>query len=88
MNLSKTAEQIDNRKLSRLIIEHNKVNYDLIQINDFFKFYVGFNLISFFAFGITGVFILLLDIDWRFLELQMLIFDLFSKVLLCFQFSD
>lgn len=54
-----------NRRLSRLIVEHNRVHCDLMLINDFFKFYVGFNLIGFFAFGVIMMFIVLLDIEWR-----------------------
>ena len=61
----KTSKQIDNRKLCRLIIEHNRVHHDLILINDFFKYQVGFNLVFFFAFGVTLMFVVLLDIDWR-----------------------
>ena len=63
--LINTSELIDNRKLSRMIIEHNRVHYDLMLINDFFKSYVGFNLIIFFALGVTVIFGLLQNVDWR-----------------------
>lgn len=67
MSVSK-SKPIDNRKLSRLIIEHNIVHYDLIQINDFFKSFVGFNLISYFTVIVPTMFALLLDIDLRFVR--------------------
>ena len=59
------SECIDNRKLSKQIAGLNRVHYDLIQINDFFKSLVGFNLLGFSGFEIAVVFIFLLDIDWR-----------------------
>ena len=65
MSAVEDAEPIDNQRLARLISDYNKIQLDLILINDFFSFYLGFNLISFFAFGLTGVFAGLLDIDWR-----------------------
>ena len=61
------SERISNRKLSRLIIDYNQVHYELIQINDFFKYQLGFNLISVYAIGLTLAFVVLLDIDWRLL---------------------
>ena len=64
MYSKKILKRIDNRKLFRLVVEHNRIHRDLILINDFFKFYIGFNLVSFFAFGTTGVFVVLLDIGW------------------------
>ena len=56
---------VDNRKLSKQIADLNRVHYDLIQINDFFKYQVGFNLLGFSGFEIAVVFLVLLDIDWR-----------------------
>ena len=63
---SKASERTNNRKLARLVLEHHTVHHDLILINDFFKFYVGFNVISFFALEISLTFVFLLDIDWWF----------------------
>ena len=63
---SKVTERIHNQKIFKLIIEHKRVHHDLILISDFFKAYAGFNLISFFAFEILSVFVLLMDIDWKF----------------------
>ena len=71
MSLSKS---IDSRKLFEVLSESNKVHHDLILINNFFKNYVGFNLISFFLFGVMGAFIVLLDIDWRRVK-QFKVFD-------------
>ena len=62
---TKSVSRIDNRKLSRLVIEHNKVHHDLILINDFFKFYVGINLIAFMAMGTPVMFAVLLELDTR-----------------------
>ena len=62
---SKTFDKKQNRDLTRLVIKYNKVHYDLIQINDFFKPFVGYNMIYCFGFSITLVFVELLDIDWR-----------------------
>ena len=64
------SKSIDNRILSRLIIEHNRVHYDLIQINEFFKFNTGFNLISFYGVVVPATFAMLLDLDWRYVRKQ------------------
>lgn len=82
-----------NRKLTRLIFEHNRVHYDLIQINAMFKSYVGYNLIFFFLFGVQMSFVELLDIDWRLLSLfESLSWIFYPKDLLnvyfsCFRFK-
>ena len=68
MSTKKSSKPIDNRMLSKLIIEHNRIHYELIQINDFFKFQSGFNLISSFAVIVSVTFALLLDIDLRFVR--------------------
>ena len=65
MSSSRTVGRADNRKLSRLIAEHHQVHHDLMLINEMFKFQTGFNLIAFFAMGITATYLLLLEIDWR-----------------------
>ena len=62
--MSKSSKPVNNRKLTRLIIEHNQVHHDLILINEFFKNYEGFSLISFFFLEITLSFTIL-DTDWR-----------------------
>lgn len=65
MSLANKTESIDKRKLFKIIIAHNRVHHDLILINDFFKFFVGFNLVSFFGFGIATIFVVILDLNWR-----------------------
>lgn len=64
-SLTQSSKSINNRKLSRLIIEHNQVHHDLIRINEFFRNFVGFNVISSFGLSVTMSFIVLLDTDWR-----------------------
>lgn len=50
---------VDNRKLSVLIVEYNEVHYELIQLNEFFKYYAGFTLVGFFFFAILMTFVAL-----------------------------
>lgn len=51
------SKPIDNLKLYRLVGDYNQVQLDLIDINDFFKDFLGINLFHFFIFGITIIFI-------------------------------
>lgn len=59
------SRMIENWRLSRLVYAYNRTHHDLILINDFYKSYVGFNLIFFFSLGVNGVFIILMDLDLR-----------------------
>ena len=43
------AKLINNRSLSRLIIEHNKIHVELQEMNTFFSRFVGVNLVHLFA---------------------------------------
>ena len=61
--LNGCSDRVNNRMLSRLIIENNQVHHEMIFINEFFKSYCGFNLLSFMAIGTSVVFNLLLDIN-------------------------
>ena len=73
MGFLEMTERARNRKLSTLLVNHNRVHHDLILINELFKFYVGLNLLSYFAFGIVIMFVVLLDIDWRSLYFRNLV---------------
>lgn len=44
---------IDNRKLARLVRDHKRVELELLEINEFFKNFLGTNLGHFFFHGIT-----------------------------------
>ena len=61
----KSFDKKKNRKLARWIVEYQLVHQDLIQINELFKSYIGCNLLTYFANGLTAAFVELLDIDWR-----------------------
>ena len=76
LNAWKTFDGRKNRKLARLVIEYNQVHYDLIQINEFFRNFVGFSLISSFACAIDMAFLEMLDMDWRWIGLQPFLLDL------------
>ena len=60
----KSLDKKKTQKLTRLVIEYNRMHYDLIQINEFFRFYLGFNVISSLSCSINAAFVLLLDIGW------------------------
>lgn len=60
----KSLDKKKTQKLTRLVIEYNRMHYDLIQINEFFRFYLGFNVISSLSCAINAAFVLLLDIGW------------------------
>ena len=64
-SMSRTPKPVNDRKLTRLIVEHNQVHHDLILINELFKNYVGYNLIATFGIEVTLSFVVLLDTDWR-----------------------
>lgn len=55
---------IHRRKLAKMFVEYNQVHQDLLLINEFFNSYIGFNSISFFSIGLLSTFVILLDIDW------------------------
>lgn len=59
------SRPINNRKLARLIVVHNKVLSELMQINQFFCEFVGFSLIHFFVYSVLLAFIVLSIDDWR-----------------------
>lgn len=52
-----------NRKICKLIYYYNRVHLDLIELNAFFCYFTGFNLIHFAAVGILAVFIAL-SMNW------------------------
>lgn len=52
-----------NYKIARLIRDCNRVHFDLIELNNFFCFFTGFNLIHFAAVGILAIFIAL-SVNW------------------------
>lgn len=64
MNVSKT-KLVDNRKLSRLIVEYNRVLFELTQMNNFFKNYIGTSFFHFFLFCVLLSSVVLLGIDIR-----------------------
>lgn len=51
------SKAIDNLKLYRLVGDYNQVQLELIDINDFFKKFLGVNLFHYFFFGIAIIFI-------------------------------
>ena len=55
-----------NRKLARLIGEHNRAHFDLTQMNDLFRHFLGVNFICFGAVGVLGAFNMISEsIDWK-----------------------
>lgn len=57
-------KSVCDRKLARLIVENNAAHLELIELNNFFKFYAGFNLVGFFFFAILLSFVAL-ETDFR-----------------------
>jgi hypothetical protein len=55
--LNARAKLINNQRLSKLISDYNAVHAELIDCNDFFKNYLGHNLIHFFGLAIFISFI-------------------------------
>ena len=49
--------------MAKLIVDYNRVHFDLIELNELFCYFTGFNLIHFAAVGILAVFIAL-SINW------------------------
>ena len=56
LRTSKT-KLINNRRLARLISDFNRVNSELIEFNDFFKNFLGSNVLHFFGLAIFMAFI-------------------------------
>lgn len=60
------TKRVNNRKLARLIREHNCVHFDLIEMNLFFRPYLGVNFVCFCAMGVLSAFNLIHEsIDWK-----------------------
>lgn len=65
LSMSEMSKRTDNRELTKLVIEYNQIHQDLLLINDYFRYYVGFNMLGFYAMGVTVVCVVLLDTDMR-----------------------
>lgn len=64
--LNATYKPSHNRRLARLIYDHNRVHHDLIEMNSFFGNYVGVNAIGFGALGILATFVVIHEsVDWK-----------------------
>lgn len=55
----------NNRKLARCVYVHNRVQKELMDMNEFFCEFVGFSLIHFFVYSVLLAFIVLSIDDWR-----------------------
>ena len=79
-HISKRLEQMDwsavklvnNRKLAHLIIGYNRVLLDLIEINRFFRYFIGWNSLFYFFFSIMLAFVAISCNDLR-LEIALMI---------------
>lgn len=65
------VKQMNNRRLTRLIIAYNRVLFDLIEINRFFRYFIGWNSFFYFFFSIMLSFIAISCNDLR-LEIALL----------------
>ena len=64
--LNAKIEPVPNRKLTRLLYDHNRVHLDLIEMNRFFRCFVGFSFLCLCAVGTMVSFILINEkIDWK-----------------------
>lgn len=48
---------IDNKKLSKLINDYNCVYLEIIKLNDYFKYLIGFNFFNYFTICIVATFL-------------------------------
>ena len=65
-HLRRMKKPINNRKQSRLICDHNRIETELLEMNEFFKNFLGANLVHFFFHGIMFAFIAIdPTTDWR-----------------------
>lgn len=83
MKRPKLSHHNTNRKMSRLVAEHGIVHHDLMLINDFFKYYLGFNLIMFFAIGVIVIFVSLLDVNLGFVKLVIAQLQINNQLIIC-----
>ena len=51
------AKPVNNRSLARLIFEYNRMNAELVEFNDFFKDFLGHNVVHFFGLAVFLSFI-------------------------------
>ena len=58
-------KSINNQKLARTILEQIKVEQEVMEINEFFREFVGFSLVHFFLFSVLLAFIVLYTSDWK-----------------------
>ena len=63
-NFSRPNE-INSRRLARLIKQCNRVHLELIEANDFFKHFLGINMLFFFLYALLLIF-LVVFVDWLF----------------------
>ena len=64
--LNAKTEPISNRKLARLLYDHNRIHLDLIEMNRFFRPLVGTNFVCICAVGLLVAFLLISgSIDWK-----------------------
>lgn len=68
--LNSKTKRVDNRKLVKLIYQHNRIQFELAEINNFWKDKIGWNVVYFFAFGIIQV-LIAIHVDIR-LEMNFL----------------
>lgn len=59
------SKLVDNRLLTRLIIAYNRVQFDLIDMNRFFRYFIGWNGLLYFFFSIMLSFIAISCNDLR-----------------------
>ena len=65
--LSAATKQVNNPKLTKLIHEHHCVYHDLIEMNEFFRDFVGVNFICFCAMGVLNTFTVISEpVNWKF----------------------
>ena len=64
--LNVTSKRVNNQKLARLIDDHNRVHFELIKMNEFFRSYLGANFLCFCAIGVLSGFSLIhFPFNWK-----------------------
>ena len=55
--LNATTKQVDDRKLTRLLYAHNRIHFDLIEMNILFRCFIGVNFVCCCVLGVLAVFV-------------------------------
>ena len=83
------AKKLDNRRLVRLVLQFNRVQLELIETNNFFKRFLGTNMIFFFSMAVIFLF-LGIYVDWLLrVALLSTVFVMYLTIILApFSFAD